>query len=251
MTCDYELARESVLADGFYVWRGFQDPSRCARLGERAKELLRSDAARQFPTSTRLWELYRYGDDMVDLMCDPGLLALAASLLGPFPILSDLSLNEIRGGETADYWHIDYPFSHMRTRVSGSLLAIQCVMPLSPFTDDNGATQLLPGTHLRDGQPPADGHAPMTTFTAAPGDLLIIAAATWHRSGVNTTARSRTAVLFSFVENWIRPMTGPPEPGPWSAEPPGRWLLGFEHPTRNPDENASVNPGMGSVSPGG
>jgi len=251
MTCDYDLARESVLSGGFCVWRGFQDPSRCTVLRDRAEELLRGDAARQFPTSTRLWELYRYGDDMVDLMCHAGLLALAASLLGPYPILSDFSLNQVRGGELADYWHIDYPFSHMRTRVSGSLLGVQCIMPLSPFTADNGATQLVPGSHLRNGHPPADYQAGISTFTAAPGDLLIIAAATWHRSGVNTTDLPRTAVLFSFVENWIRPMTGPPEPGPWSAMTSARLLLGLERPARNPDENASVSPGADPALPRG
>lgn len=240
MTYDWDLARERVLSDGFYVWRGFQDLSRSGALRDRAEDLLSSDAACQFPTSTRLWELYKYGDDMVALMCDEGLLALAASLLGPYPILSDFSLNQVRGGEMADYWHVDYPFSHMRTRVNGSLLAIQCIMPLSPFTANNGATQLVPGTHLREGHPRAGEPAGMTTFTADPGDLLVIAAATWHRSGVNTTVRPRTAVLFSFVENWIRPMTGPPEPGAWSATPTTRWLLGFEHPTR-PDSKPPIS----------
>jgi ectoine hydroxylase-related dioxygenase (phytanoyl-CoA dioxygenase family) len=250
MTCDDDPACASVLSEGFYIWRGFQDPARCTVLRDRAEQLLRTGAAREFPTSTRLWELYRYGNDMVALMCDEGLLALAASLLGPYPILADFSLNQVRGGEMADYWHIDYPFSHMRTRVTGSLLGIQCIMPLSPFTADNGATQLVPGTHRREGHPRAGDPAGMTTFIAGPGDLLVIAAATWHRSGVNTTATPRTAVLFSFVENWIRPMTGPPEPGAWSTTPLARSLLGFEHPTR-PESKPPVSPATESVRPSG
>ncbi len=233
MTYDPDLARENVLSAGFYVWRGFEALSRCAVLRDQAERLLRSDAARQFATSTRLWELYRYGDDLVDLMCRGGLLALAAGLLGPCPILSDFSLNQVRGGEMPDIWHIDYPFNHMRTPVNGSLLGIECIMPLSEFTAENGATQLVPGSHRSYRQPPADVPDPeVTTFTAAPGDLLIMAASTWHRAGVNVTAVPRTAALFSFVENWVRPMTGPPEPGPWSATPLTRRLLGFEPPVR-------------------
>jgi len=247
MTCDYGPACESVLSDGFYIWRGFRDHSSCAALRDHAERLLRSDAACQFATSTRLWELYRYGDDMVALMCDEGLLALAARLLGHNPLLSDFSLNQLRGGEMADYWHVDYPFSHMRSRVSGSVLGIQCIMPLTPFTADNGATQLIPGTHLLEGPPQPDYPASSaTTFAADPGDLLINAAATWHRSGINSTPAARTAVLFSFVENWIRPMTGPPEPGAWSATPAARSLLGFGQPTRHPGEDAPLSPASDS-----
>jgi hypothetical protein len=248
LTYDPDLARDNVLSAGFYVWRGFEDLSRCAALLDQAEGLLRSDAARRFPNSTRLWELYRYGADMVDLMGHPELLALVAGLLGPCPVLSDLSLNQVRDAELPDIWHIDYPFSHMGTLVSGSLLGVQCIMPLDEFTDDNGATQLVPGSHRRYRHPPAAvPDQDVTIFTAAPGDLLIIAASTWHRAGINLTGQPRTAVLFSFVESWIRPMTGPPEDGPWSATPSARLLLGMERPARNPAAAMPVSeqPGAG------
>jgi ectoine hydroxylase-related dioxygenase (phytanoyl-CoA dioxygenase family) len=235
MTPDLELVPERVRSAGFYVWRRFQDPSRCAVLLDRAEELMCSDAARRFPNSTRVWQLYRYGGDMVELMCHSGLLALAASLLGACPVLSDFSLNQVSRGELPDPWHIDYPFNEMHSLASGSLLGLQCIMPLSPFTAENGATQLVPGSHLSYSHPPADVPAEVATFTAAPGDLLVMAASTWHRAGINSTALPRTAVLFCFVEKWIRPMTGPPEPGPWSATSSTRLLLGLDRPPRNPD----------------
>jgi hypothetical protein len=39
--------------------------------------------------------------------------------------------------------------------------------------------------------------------------LAVMAAATWHRSGLNQSDRPRTAVLMSFVERWIKPMSAP------------------------------------------
>ncbi len=234
MTFDHDRARDSIHTAGFYIWRGFQGAAACEALRSRAAGLLHGDAARRFPNSTRVLELYRHGDDLVELMCHPGLLTLTASLLGECPILSDFSLNQVCHGELPDIWHLDYPFNYMRTVVSGSLLGVQCIMPLSPFTAGNGATQFVPGSHRRYRHPPAEVPGEVATFTAVPGDLLIIAASTWHRAGLNATAAPRTAVLFSFVENWVRPMTGPPEPGPWSATPATRQLLGLERPVRKP-----------------
>jgi hypothetical protein len=37
-------------------------------------------------------------------------------------------------------------------------------------------------------------------------------------------------MLLSFVEKWVRPMSGPPEPGPWSATEQLATVIGIRRP---------------------
>jgi ectoine hydroxylase-related dioxygenase (phytanoyl-CoA dioxygenase family) len=56
---------------------------------------------------------------------------------------------------------------------------------------------------------PAEPFGMPVSFEAEPGTLLVMAAATWHRSGLNRSSDPRTAMLMSFVEGWIKPMSAP------------------------------------------
>jgi len=229
----------TVLSDlertGATVWRGFRSADECARLRDKAEQLLAGPARRQYPRSTRVYKIYQYGQDLVDLMCDPGLLQVAEQTLGEHPLVSDFSLNQVQCGGMPDKWHIDYPFNEMSHLVIGSSLGMQCILALSPFTAETGATEFVPGTAHRVALPAADAVDEYESFVAEPGDLLLMTAATWHRAGVNRTSTPRTAVLFSFVERWVRPMEDPALPGPWSQALLARRLVGMERP---PEEMA-------------
>jgi hypothetical protein len=234
MQSEIEACVDGVTRDGYHVWRSFLDAERCARLGDEAGALLRSDAAQTYPRSIRVWELYRHGSAFVDVLCDERLCDAVTHLLGVGAIVSDFSLNRVVRGGRPDRWHIDYPYNEMDRLVSGSLLGLQCIMPLSPFDASTGATEFAPRRHATPSWPPETLDGEQTeVFVAQPGDLLVLAAASWHRAGTNRTDRPRTAILSSFVERWIRPMIGPPEPGPWGATQKARILLGID---RLPEE---------------
>ncbi|WP_169317218.1 phytanoyl-CoA dioxygenase family protein [Actinacidiphila oryziradicis] len=214
--------------NGYHLWRGFLDADHVAGLRTRADELLAADGALHTPESVRLFELFRHGAPFVDLMNDQRLADLTDTLLGPHALMNDLSLNRVNPGAKPDRWHIDYPYNTMTHIVEGSLLALQCVLPLTPFTEESGATEFMPGSHQRYKQPPlTPGGTPLPAI-ADPGDLLILASSTWHRAGVNRTALPRTAILLSFTEAWVRPMAEAPEAGPWSETRAARVRLGIE-----------------------
>lgn len=215
---------------GFAWWPAFVEPERCDELARRAADLCYGQYSLRFPNSTRVWDLYRHGDIFVELLTDLRLTSAIGALLGEYYLLSDFSLNSVRPGLPGDDWHIDYPYNEMSCPVSGGILGVQCILTLDQFTPDNGATELIPGTHKQPRTPTKIEDGERFTFTAEPGTLLLMAAATWHRSGVNSAAASRTALLLSFVERWVRPMCNPPEPGPWSRTEELRVLLGMSRP---------------------
>lgn len=224
-----QLAQE-VRHAGAAVWPRFAEGQQLVDLRTAAYQLTIGHHALHFPKSTRVWDLYRHGQCFLDLLTAPQLHEVLHHLLGVHFLLSDFSLNVVHPHQPIDDWHIDYPYNEMYQLVSGSLLGLQCVLALDEFTTQNGATQYIPGSHADPRRPAPEDIGTSTVFHAQPGTLLIMAAATWHRSGVNTSSSTRAAILLSFVERWIRPMSGPPETGPWSSTEALRLLLGVQRP---------------------
>lgn len=220
----------SVRERGAGIWPGFLNDAQLQALRNKTDELLTTDHTLAFPKSSRVWDLYRHGQVFVDLLSLRHLEQLLLLVLGKHYLLSDYSLNVVNPGQPRDDWHLDYPFNEMPTLVHGSVLGVQCVLTLDTFTADNGATQYLPVSHRPPQHPDPSASDEHETFHASAGTLMIMAASTWHRSGYNATEHSRSAILLSFVERWIRPMSDPPEPGPWSTTPAMRLLLGQERP---------------------
>lgn len=60
---------------------------------------------------------------------------------------------------------LDYPCNEMPAIVTGAILGLQCILALDRFTEDNGATRPVPGSHrprsgLVAGRPPVHHRAP-------------------------------------------------------------------------------------------
>lgn len=219
-----------VRSRGHATWPAFLDPAACCELRSLSQGLAVGQHGRHYPKSTRVWDLFKHGNPFIDLLTDAMFTTMVQELLGVNFLLSDYSLNVVHPGQPIDNWHIDYPFNEMSTTVSGSLLGLQCVLPLDSFEEANGATQLLSGSHNAVSRSLTDEHREPTVFEAEPGTLLVMAAATRHRSGFNDSGASRSAILLSFVERWVRPMTDPPGPGPWGRTEALRILLGMQRP---------------------
>jgi len=222
------ILAEEVRDRGFAVWPGFASPKQCEALSAAAGILANGEHAHHYPKSTRVWDLYQYEPVFVDIVTHPGLADLLDDLLGRYYLLSDYSLNVVNPGQPIDDWHIDYPYNEMPTIVTGGILGLQCVLALDHFTKENGATRLVPGSHRPPRRPGEPWPTSADTFTAEPGTLLVMAAATWHRSGFNASNGTRTAILMSFVERWIRPLSDALPPNRWAHDERLQIMLGLQ-----------------------
>jgi hypothetical protein len=226
-----EQVTSAVRRDGVGLWPEFITGEPLRILQEHAAQLAAGEYALDFPKSTRVWDLYRHGEPFLDLLGQAHLSALVQELLGEHCILSDYSLNVVKPRQPVDSWHIDYPYNEMPHLVTGAMLGLQCIITLNDFTEANGATCCVIGSHLPPRRPAGysqPDHA--TILEAVEGTLIVMAASTWHHSGYNASQQPRTGILMSFVERWIRPMVDPPEVGPWSRTSAMRLLLGQERP---------------------
>ena len=75
---------------------------------------------------------------------------------------------------------------------------------LTDFTEANGATRIIPGSHLRDHSP--DYGAPYDSIPAemGRGSVLVWHGSLWHGGGANGTGRDRIGIAMNYCAGYIR-----------------------------------------------
>jgi ectoine hydroxylase-related dioxygenase (phytanoyl-CoA dioxygenase family) len=129
-------------------------------------------------------------------------LPLVEAVLDPGCLISSLSSITILPGETAQPIHADdqllpIPKPHIPT-VCNSMWA------LTDFTEANGATRLVPGSHLLD-HSPEYGHPYDSIPAEMPkGSVLIWHGSLWHGGGANRADAPRVGVAMNYCAGFIR-----------------------------------------------
>ncbi|HWA64067.1 MAG TPA: phytanoyl-CoA dioxygenase family protein [Caulobacteraceae bacterium] len=154
-------------------------------------------------TTKRVYALLRHAPATARLVEDPILLALAARYLDANFLLSAHLAIQIFDGETAQGWHIDDGF--YRQPMPRAPNGVSAIWALDAFTDDNGATELIPGSHRWGAYPaPAGFEAGAVKAIAPAGSLLVFAGNLTHRGADNRGAAPRLAVTTQFCHGWHR-----------------------------------------------
>lgn len=149
------------------------------------------------PGTKRTHNLTARAEIFRDIIQLPRLIACMEYLLGSEYILSDMGARSPRPGRTAQGLHRDGgPFvPNPPYNVHGILpLAAQGMIALSEFTAANGATRLVPGSHLRDIDPATVPAAEEHLFICDPGTALVYDNRMIHGGGANTTDEIRYAI---------------------------------------------------------
>jgi hypothetical protein len=104
---------------------------------------------------------------------------------------------------------------------------------LDEFTLENGATRVVPGSHIwRQFAKDGEHHPDEVSITAPQGSALIFNASLWHGGAENTTEKSRWAVALGYARWFIKPsfdfMYNTPEHIYRQMTDPQKKLLGFD-----------------------
>ena len=75
---------------------------------------------------------------------------------------------------------------------------------LTDFTEANGATRIIPGSHLSERSP--DFGTPYDSIPAemARGSVLVGLGSLWHGGGANTTHQRRVGLAMNYCAGWVR-----------------------------------------------
>jgi hypothetical protein len=133
----------------------------------------------------------------------PLVLALLDRILEPNYLLSQLQAIEILPGEAAQPPHYDdafYPWPRPRRALGAAT-----IWAIDPFTAENGATRVIPGSHRwGDGQPSTAQLEAMTSIVMPPGSLLFFLGTLWHAAGANRSPDPRLCVTAQYCAPWCR-----------------------------------------------
>ena len=150
----------------------------------------------------RVYNLLAHGELWQRVPVHESVLPVVEGVLDAGCLISSLSSVNIGPGETAQPIHADdmlipIPKPHPPT-VCNSMWA------LTDFTDANGATRIIPESHLRDHSP--DYGQPYDSIPAAMprGGVLIWHGSLWHGGGANQTEERRVGIAMNYCAGYIR-----------------------------------------------
>jgi ectoine hydroxylase-related dioxygenase (phytanoyl-CoA dioxygenase family) len=151
--------------------------------------------------TVRIYNLLRYGAPFEQVPVHESVLPIVEGVLDPGCLISSLSSIAIDPGETAQPIHAD----DMVIPLAKPHLPIVCnsMWALSDFTDANGATRLVPGSHLK-ANPDYGGQYDTVPAEMKKGSVLIWDGALWHGGGANRTATRRTGIAMNYCAGFIR-----------------------------------------------
>jgi ectoine hydroxylase-related dioxygenase (phytanoyl-CoA dioxygenase family) len=133
---------------------------------------------------------------------DPLLLEVLDHILGHYQLSAPVGIR-IGPGEQAQPLHRDdaiYPLPQPHPPV-----VVNTMWPLDEFTEDNGATRFVPGSHRWEpGRQPCARDQVMTA-TMTPGSVMFYLGSLWHGGGANRTGRPRLGVILEYAAAWLRP----------------------------------------------
>lgn len=144
---------------------------------------------------------------LIDALIDPRLLAVMDHMLLPLCtdyILSAAELIEIRQNETAQRLHTDN--NSWPTAIQGlGPLCVNVMIALTDYTADNGATLVVPGSHLwSKGRVPQPEDIQPAVMPA--GSVAIFSGETIHAGGTSTSQDIRRGLSVSYCAGWLRPV---------------------------------------------
>jgi ectoine hydroxylase-related dioxygenase (phytanoyl-CoA dioxygenase family) len=84
-------------------------------------------------------------------------------------------------------------------------LVVNIMWPFVDFTEANGGTRVIPGSHTWVQQLPNDNTPPITIEVSA-GSALVYLGNVWHGGGANSTESPRLGVVLHYARSWLRPV---------------------------------------------
>tara|TARA_R110002124_G_scaffold116303_1_gene272645 strand:+ start:1570 stop:2409 length:840 start_codon:yes stop_codon:yes gene_type:complete len=116
------------------------------------------------------------------------LSSLSAIILGP-----DQAAQPIH----CDTQQINLPRPH-------PTIALNCMWAITEFTEANGATRIVPGSHKNANLPPYGEEVQTIAAEMPAGSAMFFDSALWHGGGHNTTNERRYGVSNYYCTGWMR-----------------------------------------------
>ena len=150
----------------------------------------------------RVYNLLALSDVWQQVPVHEHVLPIIEGVLDRGCLISSLSSIRIQPGETPQPIHADDQLMPLAKPHAPTVC--NSMWALTDFTDANGATRILPGTHLADHSPNYGEEYASIPAEMPKGSVLIWHGSLWHGGGANTTANDRIGIAMNYCAGWVR-----------------------------------------------
>jgi len=150
----------------------------------------------------RIYGLFGKTRSLDELATHPVVMGVLDKVLGNYGLSAPAGI-AIGPGEFAQPLHPDdaiYPIPRPHEE-----LVVNVMWPLQPFTEANGATRIVPGSHRWIEERPGPGTITVPVEMDA-GSALIYLGSVWHGGGANHSDQVRLGVVLHYAAGWLRPV---------------------------------------------
>ena len=166
----------------------------------------------------RVYTLVARARVMWDIVLDARVMALCERFLMPNFLLTASQAIRINPGETAQPFHSDDSFYHLPH--PRPMISLSTIVAVDDFTAQNGATNIIPGSHVWDdtrraelysftwgGGEKADADLAGQAVSAAmpAGACIVFSGTLVHRGGQNQSDAPRCGFSNQYCQPWARP----------------------------------------------
>ena len=150
----------------------------------------------------RVYNLLVHGATFEKIPVHPNVLPVVEGVLDPGLLISSLSSIAIGPDEQAQPIHADDQLIPL-TRPHVPIIC-NTMWAITDFTEENGATRLIPRSHLRDEPPNPLEHYETIPAEMRKGSVLVWVGSLWHGGGANHTDERRVGIAMNYCAGYIR-----------------------------------------------
>jgi ectoine hydroxylase-related dioxygenase (phytanoyl-CoA dioxygenase family) len=152
--------------------------------------------------SERVYALLAKDPALALLVEHPRLLAIVDRLLAPHYLLSAFLAIHVHPGETPQGWHFDD--GGCRVPRPRPMHGVSAIWALDEFTAENGATEVIPRSHLWGDDAPAPSAGDAVSICMPAGSVVVFAGNLVHRGGASRGGGTRLGVTPQYCQPWLR-----------------------------------------------
>ena len=152
--------------------------------------------------TVRINNLLTYDDIFWEVPLHENVLPIVEAVFDKECLLSSFCSLVLGPGQEAQPMHEDTQLISLpRPHIP---ITLNAIWALSDFTNNNGATRIVPGSHKLDHAPEYGRHYDSVMATMPAGSVMLFDSALWHAGGANESDGRRFAFSCAYCWGWMR-----------------------------------------------
>ena len=206
---DWQAAWEAYERDGYVIFENVLSPDQVSRIREALAPHLTKTGRNDFEglRSHRVYALVDKDPEVFGaLAAHPLSLSFVEREFGASCLLSAMLAIQLLQDETVQDWH--YDDEQIVVPRPRPAYGVSTFWAIDDTTEENGATEIIPGSHLwgPDVPRPDGDHPERKKATMPSGSLMIAKGTLYHRGGANRTDKPRLIITPQYCPGWARPL---------------------------------------------